>query len=254
MKRGIIFALFLVGIILGIGYELTKAADVEVILGTSSGFKIVRGTSVSAGTSIFFVGSSTVSIGTTTQAAMLTIAGSSTSSSDAALKVGTATLWVGNDGSIGIGTTTPSATGYKVWVGGNSFFDSNLYAPYTYIGSITAYTGGSSGTVTVYGNAEVTGTLTAAKFIGDGSGLSGITATSLGSASNINTTGTINAGSTTVSTLTTTGSITAGSAGGFKVDTSGSMTATTITTTGSVTTSSIASTGTITTTGRIGIG
>lgn len=52
---------------------------------------------------------------------MLTIAGSSTSSSDAALKVGTATLWVGNDGSIGIGTTTPSATGYKVWVGGNSF-------------------------------------------------------------------------------------------------------------------------------------
>lgn len=32
MKRGIIFALFLVGIILGIGYGLTKAADVEVIL------------------------------------------------------------------------------------------------------------------------------------------------------------------------------------------------------------------------------
>ena len=53
MKRGIIFALFLVGIILGIGYGLTKAADVEVILGTSSGFNIVRGTSVSAGTSIF---------------------------------------------------------------------------------------------------------------------------------------------------------------------------------------------------------
>lgn len=237
MKRSVIVILLLVGVFTGLGYGLVKAANVEVILGTSSGFNVVRGTSVSSGTSTLYIGSSTVSIGTTTQnAAMLYVAGSSTSSSDAALKVGTATLWVGNDGAIGIGTTTPSAsTGIQVAVVGNSYFESYLYAPYTYIGSITAYIGESSGTVTVYGNTQVTGTLTAGLFIGDGSALSGITATSLGSASNINTSGTINAGSTTVSTFTTTGSATVtgtltAAGNNFTVDgTTGSMTAASIT-------------------------
>ncbi|MBI4221339.1 MAG: hypothetical protein HY607_01465, partial [Planctomycetes bacterium] len=107
MRRNLLIALWIAVIAVGLGHKLTKAADVQIILGTSSGFNVVRGTSVSAGTSTFFVGSSTVSIGTTTQnAAMLFIVGSSTSSSDAALKVGTATLWVGNDASVGIGTTT----------------------------------------------------------------------------------------------------------------------------------------------------
>ncbi len=237
MKRGVIVILLLVGVIAGLGYGLVKAANVEVILGTSSGFNVVRGTSVSSGTSTLYIGSSTVSIGTTTQnAAMLYVAGSSTSSSDAALKVGTATLWVGNDGAVGIGTTTPSAsTGIQVAIVGNSYFESYLYAPYTYIGSITAYVGESSGTVTVYGNTRVTGTLTAGLFVGDGSGLSGITATSLGSTSNINTSGTINAGSTTVSTFTTTGSATVtgtltAASNNFTVDgTTGSMTAASIT-------------------------
>ena len=36
MKRGIIVALFFVGIIIGLGYGLAKAADFEVILGTSA--------------------------------------------------------------------------------------------------------------------------------------------------------------------------------------------------------------------------
>ena len=110
MKRGIIVVLFFVGTIIGLGYRLSKAADFEVILGSSSEFNIVRGTSVSAGTSTFFVGSSTVSIGTTTQAAMLTIAGSSTSGSETSLSVknssGADSLYVRNDGAILIGTNT----------------------------------------------------------------------------------------------------------------------------------------------------
>lgn len=163
MKKGFVIGILLVGILFGLGYGPARAADIEIIMGPSSGFNVVRGTSAAAGTSTLYVGSSTVSVGTTTQnAAMLYVAGSSTSSLDAAFKVGTSTLWVGNDGAVGVGTTTPSATpGFKFWVRGNSYFESYLYAPYTYIGSITAYTDGSTGTVTVYGGLSVTGTVTA---------------------------------------------------------------------------------------------
>mgnify|MGYP001572352298 CR=1 FL=1 len=107
MKRGITVALLLVGIIIGIGYGLIKAADVEIILGTSSAFNVVRGTDVSSGTKLY-VGSSTVSIDTTTQSAMLTIVGSSTISSASALSVrnssGSYILDGRNDGAVLIGT------------------------------------------------------------------------------------------------------------------------------------------------------
>ena len=208
-----------------------RAADFEVILGTSSGFNVVRGSSVASGTSTFYIGSSTVSVGTTTQnTAMFHVVGSSTSSTDAAFMIGTNTLWVGNDGKISIGTTTPS--GYDLLVYGN------FANPDAVIGTITSYvTGNSSGTVTVNSHLEVTGTLTAGLFIGNGSGLTNIETT-------INNTSItpseISTGSTTVSTLTATGSatvtgtLTAGG-GGFTVDASGSTTVSTFRSTGSAT-------------------
>ena len=151
MKRGIIVALLFLGIIIGLGYGLAKAADFEVILGTSSGFNIVRGTSVSAGTSTFFVGSSTVSIGTTTQAAMLTIAGSSTSGSETSLSVknssGADSLYVRNDGAILIGTNT-------------SNLNSALFVGSATSGSLGTITGGYISVGTVSANASLHGTTT----------------------------------------------------------------------------------------------
>lgn len=189
MKNCLIVVLFSMGVLIGLGYgSSTKAADVEVILGTSSGFKIVRGTSVSAGTSTFFVGSTTVSIGTTTQnAAMLFVVGSSTSSSDATLKAGTATLWVGNGASVGIGTITPATllavgtttnilnvtVGGLVGVGtatpsttlhviGTITTSSNL----TTVGTVTIgsipMSESPAGTITLTGNLRVTGGFAAA--------------------------------------------------------------------------------------------
>ena len=151
MKRGTIVALLFLGIIIGLGYGLAKAADFEVILGTSSGFNIVRGTSVSAGTSTFFVGSSTVSIGTTTQAAMLTIAGSSTSGSETSLSVknssGDDSLYVRNDGAILIGTNT-------------SNLNSALFVGSATSGSLGTITGGYLSVGTVSANASLHGTTT----------------------------------------------------------------------------------------------
>lgn len=59
----------------GLGAVLARAGDVEFILGTSSEFKVVPGTSVSSDTA-------TVNVGTTSQSSMLTVVGASTSSSD----------------------------------------------------------------------------------------------------------------------------------------------------------------------------
>src|SRR3972149_4807879 len=213
MKKYFIRGLLPFLILFGLGYGSAKAADVEIILGTSSGFKIVRGTSVSAGTSTFFVGSSTVSIGTTTQnTAMFYVAGSSTSGNDASLRVrnssGIDTLSVRNDGAILIGTNT-STLNSTLYVGSaTSGSLGTITAGFLSTGTISANTS-LHGTTTVRFLADIfaNGTVTARGFIGDGSALSGVTAT-VGGASNINTTGTINAGSTTVSTFTTTGSAT----------------------------------------------
>lgn len=129
MRKG----LFVVTLIMVVGFAcgLSRAADLEVILGASSAFNIVRGTSVSLGTSTLYIGSSTVSIGTTTQSAMLYVAGSSTVSgtvtagtdAGSSVRVGTTTtpssvlftvgattsiFNVSSAGNVGIGTTTPN--------------------------------------------------------------------------------------------------------------------------------------------------
>jgi hypothetical protein len=117
IKNGSILKAFLFTVILnltilGTGYGLICAADVELILGTSSAFNVVRGTTVAGGTSTIYVGSATVSINSNTQGAMLYIVGSSSANTDASLHVvntsGTSTLYVRNDGNVGIGTTTPA--------------------------------------------------------------------------------------------------------------------------------------------------
>src|SRR3990167_8830178 len=242
MKKYFIRGLLPFLILFGLGYGSAKAADVEVILGTSSGFKIVRSTSVSAGTSTFFVGSSTVSIGTTTQNAMFYVAGSSTSSSDASLRVrnssGIDTISVRNDGAILIGTNT-STLNSALYVGSaTSGSLGTITAGFLSTGTISANTS-LHGTTTVRFLNDIfsNGTITATKFSGDGSGLSGVTSSGLSSTASINTsgnistTGTLNAGSTTVSTLTTTGSATVtgtltAASNTFRAD-SGSVTVTT---------------------------
>ena len=110
IKNGSIFKTFIFGFILnltifGTDYGLICAADFEIILGSSSGFNVVRGTTVAGGTSTLYVGSTTVSINSRTQGAMFYIAGSSSADTDASLHVvntsGTSTLYVRNDGNVG---------------------------------------------------------------------------------------------------------------------------------------------------------
>ena len=199
-----IFKAFLFGFILnltifGMGYGLICAADVELILGTSSGFNVVRGTTVAGGTSTIYVGSATVSINSNSQGAMLYIAGSSSANTDASLHVvntsGTSTLYVRNDGNVGVGTTTPGTA---------------LYV----IGTITATNG----------------------FVGSLSGGTNVNTTNIDT-TNINatatTTGSLTAGSATVTTLTTTGSATVtgtltAARNNFVVGSTGSMTASSV--------------------------
>ena len=106
------------GILIVLLNGIGKAADFEIILGSSSAFNVVRGTTVAGGTSTLYVGSATVSIGTTTQPAMLYIAGSSSANTAASLQVvntsGTSTLYVRNDGNVGVGTTTPGTALYVI--------------------------------------------------------------------------------------------------------------------------------------------
>ncbi|HHT9138662.1 MAG TPA: hypothetical protein ACFYEK_15635 [Candidatus Wunengus sp. YC60] len=294
MKRNIfVVLLFLVEVSICLVSGIANAADVEIILGASSAFNVVRGTDVSSGTKLLYVGSSTVSIGTTTQNAMLYVAGSSTSSSDTSLKVrnssGTDTLSVRNDGAILIGTNT-STLNSALYVGSTTSGSlGTITAGFLSIGTISANTS-LHGTTTVRFLNDIfsNGTITATKFSGDGSSLTGISVSGGVTGGNITTSGTISAGSTTVSVLTTTGSATVTgtvtAAGGlFTVNgntgsmtaavvntatgnittltttnaTFGSLTTTTLTAIGSMTASSLALTGTLTaaaTGGNVGIG
>jgi hypothetical protein len=85
-----------------------SALDVELTLGTESAFNVVRGTSTSTGTTLFYVGTSTVGVGTTTPSSMLTVEGTATVTGN--LAVGTSTLFVDlANNRVGIGTTIPSA-------------------------------------------------------------------------------------------------------------------------------------------------
>lgn len=99
---------FIIFIMCGFICKPAMAADVELTLGTESAFNVVRGTSVSSGTTLFYVGTSTVGIGTTTPSAMLTVEGTATVTGN--LAVGTNTLFVdAANNRVGIGTTTPQA-------------------------------------------------------------------------------------------------------------------------------------------------
>ena len=281
-----IFKAFLFGFILnltifGMGYGLICAADVELILGTSSGFNVVRGTTVAGGTSTIYVGSATVSINSNTQGAMLYIAGSSSANTDASLHVvntsGTSTLYVRNDGNVGVGTTTPGTALYVIGTitatngfvgslsGGTNVNTTNINATTITTGSLTAGSATVT-TLTTTGSATVTGTLTAASnnFVVGSTGsmtassitVSTGTLTVANGAFKVDETGSMTAARVTASSMTvTTGTLTAAN-GAFKVDENGSMTATTITSTGSVTAStmSIAGTATIATTSGANVG
>jgi len=206
MKKYFIGGLLPFLILFGLSYGLIKAADVEIILGTSSAFNVVRGTSTSSGTKMVYVGSATVSIGTTTQSAMLTVVGSSTDTTGG-LQVtnssGTVTLNVRNDGAVFIVTNT-STLSSALYVGSaTSGSLGTITAGFLSMGTISANTS-LHGTTTVRFLADIfaNGTITASKFSGGGAGLTGVTATTFSGG------GTISAGSTTVSTLTSTGSTT----------------------------------------------
>ena len=79
-------------ILAGLICKPAMALDVELTLGTESAFNVVRGTSTSTGTTLFYVGTSTVGVGTTTPSSMLTVEGTATVTGN--LAVGTSTLYV----------------------------------------------------------------------------------------------------------------------------------------------------------------
>lgn len=162
-------------------HSLIWAEDFEVILGTESAFHAVRGTSTSTGESMLYIGSSNIGIGTTTPNVKLHVVGTVS-----------ATAYVGG----GSGLTNVSVGSSTV--SGATILDDSITSSDVADGAITLSDMGAD---------SVNSTN-----IVDGS----ITGSDLSTSISISTTGTINAGSTTVSNLT------AGSAtvsGGLMVDT-----------------------------------
>lgn len=215
VKKWGVIGLLLTAILTSPGAGLARAGDLEVFLGTSSGFKIVRGTSVSSGTTTFYVGSSTVSIGTTTQAAMLTIDGSMTATS---ISTGTITATTG--------TLTIRGTGLNNY--------GTVAAGGLIVGMVSANSAVTGGTTTVHFLDDIYahGTVTAAGFIGDGSRLTNVPAGSP-SANSVDSSQLVNTLNITDTTMNV-GSLTV-SAGNFRVDSAGSTTVSVLTTTGSAT-------------------
>ncbi|MBW7898910.1 hypothetical protein B188_06460 [Candidatus Brocadiaceae bacterium B188] len=162
--------------------SLVWAEDFEVILGTESAFNAVRGTSTSTGESLLYIGPSNIGIGTTTPTVKLHVIGTVT-----------ATAYVGD----GSGLTNIFAGSNTV--SGATILDNSITSADIADGAIILSNMG-------------TDSVNSANVV-DGS----ITGNDLSASISINTTGTINAGTTTISTLT---AESATISGGMTVDTS----------------------------------
>ncbi len=161
--------------------SLVWAEDFEVILGTESAFNAVRGTSTSTGESLLYIGPSNIGIGTTTPTVKLHVIGTVT-----------ATAYVGD----GSGLTNIFAGSNTV--SGATILDNSITSADIADGAIILSNMG-------------TDSVNSANVV-DGS----ITGNDLSAAISISTTGTISAGTTTISTLT---AESATISGGMSVDT-----------------------------------